>query len=229
MQSPQVKRHGALLPVLGLAGMAVGAVMILSLQFLPPTDQISPISRTISEYALSSNKWVFDVAVALVAAGSAVGFGTLIRQRRVVGFSAATLFCALWTVSLLVIVVYPKRNYTLGTGSTGTVHRVASVVAFVCLPIAVLLANRTAHARSPVRRRWVAALAIMTLLWFTVILGAIGVSLGGDGHWWQLIPLGLIERLMALNGLIAIGALVWPVRLDTREVAGHAERLRVPS
>jgi hypothetical protein len=215
MQSIQVKRPGALLPVLGLAGMALGAVMILLLQFLPPTDQISPIRRTISEYALSSNKWVFDVAVALVALGSAIGFGALIGRGRVTGFSAATLFCALWTVSLLVIVAYPKHNYALGTSSTGTVHRVASVVAFVCLPIAVLLANRTAHPHSPVRRRWVTGLSITTLLWFGVILGAIVISLGTHDRWWTLIPLGLVERLMALNGLIAIGALVWPVRLNS--------------
>lgn len=212
MRSIQVKRPSALLPVLGLAGMALGAVMIVSLQFLPPTDLISPIRRTISEYALSSNKWIFDVAVALVALGSAAGFGALIGRGRVPGWSAATLFCALWTVSLLVIVAYPKHNYALGTSSTGTVHRVASVVAFVCLPIAVLLANRTAHARSPVRRRWVTGLALTSLLWFGVILGAIVVGLVTHDRWWTLIPLGLVERLMALNGLIAIGTLVWPAR-----------------
>jgi hypothetical protein len=229
MQSTQVRRRVALLPTLGLAGMIVGAALILLLQFLPPTDQLSPIRRTISEYALSSNKWIFNVAVLLVALGSAVGFAALIRQRRVAAFSAATLFCALWTVSLLVIVAYPKHNYALGPSSTGTVHRVASIVAFVCLPIAILLANRTAFAHSPLRRRWVMILAITSLLWFALILGAIGVSLAGNGPWWQLIPLGLIERLMALNGLLATGALVWPSRLDMPEVTDQAEQLRVLS
>jgi hypothetical protein len=40
-------------------------------------------------------------------------------------------------------------------------------------------------------------LAVASLLWVGVILGAIGVSLAGGGPWWQLIPLGLVVRLMA--------------------------------
>jgi hypothetical protein len=72
-------------------------------------------------------------------------------------------------------------------------------------------------------------LAVASLLWFGVILGAIGVSLAGRGPWWQLIPLGLVERLMALTELLAIAALVLPIRLDMTQVTDQAEPLRVPS
>jgi hypothetical protein len=51
----------------------------------------------------------------------------------------------------------------------------------------------------------------------------------GGGPWWQLIPLGLVERLMALTELLAIGALVLPVRLDMTQVTDQAGRLRVLS
>jgi hypothetical protein len=148
MQSTQMSRRDALLPTLRLAGMTVGAALIVLLQVLPPTDRIGPVRRTISEYALSSNKWIFDLAVALVALGSAVGFAALIRQRRVAAFSAASLFCALWTVSLLMIMAYPKHNWAIGPSADGRVHRVASIVAFICMPIAVLLASRQ-RSRTP--------------------------------------------------------------------------------
>jgi hypothetical protein len=109
------------------------------------------------------------------------------------------------------------------------VHRVASVVAFICLPIAVLLASRRAFLGSPGRRRSARGLAVASPLWFGVILGAIGVSMTGASPWWPLIPLGLVERLMALTELLAIGALVLPVRLDMTQVTDQAGRPRVLS
>ncbi|MDT7724571.1 MAG: hypothetical protein QOI21_1147 [Actinomycetota bacterium] len=226
MQSPQVSRRRALLPLFAVSAMAVGAVLILLLQVMPPTDTISPISRTISEYALGPSKWIFDIALALVALGSVIGFGALIRQRRVAVVSAASVFCALWTISLLVIVAYPKNNWAVGPSMGGTIHRMASVVAFVCLPIAVLLASRTVFAHAPVRRRVSVGLAIGSLLWFGVIIGAIVVAAANDDRWWTLIPLGLVERLMALTGLLAISSLVLPARLDMTQVQDEAGRLR---
>jgi hypothetical protein len=61
-----------------------------------------------------------------------------------------------------------------------------------------------------------------------VILGAIGASLAGGGPWWQLIPLGLVVRFDGLS-VLAIAALVLPVRLDMTQVTDQAERPRVPS
>lgn len=215
--------------VLPLAGFFAGTVIVLLLQVLPPSNEISPIRRTISEYALGPNKWLFDVAVVLIALASVAGFAGLIRQRRLPLRSAATLFSALWTVALLLIILFPKHNWAVGPSAGGTVHRVASVVAFVCLPIAVLLAARVVFPRSPGRRRLSQTLAFGSLLWFAVILGAIGYSLAGAGPWWTLIPLGLVERLMALTGLLAIGTLVAPIRLDMTHATVPAGELAVPS
>jgi uncharacterized membrane protein (DUF485 family) len=168
--------------------MAVGAALILLLQVMPPTDTISPIRRTISEYALGPSEWIFDIALALVALGWVAGFAALVRQRRIAAFSAASAFCALWTVSLLLIVAYPKNNWAIGPNIGGTIHRVASVVAFVCLPIAVLLASRAVFTHSPIRRRVSVGLSIVSLLWFGVIIGAIVVAAANDDRWWMLIP-----------------------------------------
>lgn len=194
----------------GIAALVVGAGLVLLLQVIPPTDEISATRRTISEYGLSDHKWVFDLAVVLVALGSAAGLAVLHRQDRLP--VAAALLGTLWTVGLLVIVAFPKPDWATVSRADfgGTLHRIASVVAFVALPLAVLVASRAAFPSSP-GRRWVArVLAVTSLGWFAVILGAVVVAAVEGGRWWTLIPLGLVERGMALTELIALAVLLAP-------------------
>ncbi|MEV7096690.1 DUF998 domain-containing protein [Amycolatopsis sp. NPDC051045] len=194
-----------------LAALVLGAGLVLLLQVIPPTDEISATRRTISEYGLSDHKWVFDLAVVLVALGSAAGLAVLAGQRRLP--APAAVLGTLWTVGLLVIVAFPKPDWATVSRADfgGTLHRIASVVAFVALPLAVLVAARTAFPSSP-GRRWLArVLAIVSLGWFAVILGAVAVAAAEDGRWWTLIPLGLVERGMAMTELLALGVLLAPV------------------
>ncbi|MFD9960321.1 DUF998 domain-containing protein [Amycolatopsis sp. NPDC058986] len=193
-----------------LVAVAAGATLILTLQLVPPTDAISATRRTISEYALSEAKWVFDVAVGLIALGSVAGFATL-RLRGALP-AATAVFGTLWTIGLVVIVAFPKNDWAIGPSASGTVHRFASVVTFVCLPLAVLFAARAAFPAAPRRRLLARLLAVASLGWFGIILGAIAVAAGTGARWWLLIPLGLVERGMALTELLALLALVAPVR-----------------
>lgn len=212
-----VNRAGRLCAASILA-LGVGAALILLLQFIPPTDQISALHQTISEYGLSQNRWIFDVAVLLIVAGSILGFATLRRSRAV--SSAALVFGALWTVGMLIVVLFPKHDWATGphAGFTGLLHRYASVVAFACLPIAILSAVGQAFPDSA-RARWPArVLAVGALGWFAVILGAVVFT--GGGAWWQVIPLGLVERGMAITELAALAALLaggWR-RFDTAPI-----------
>ncbi|MBB4684455.1 DUF998 domain-containing protein [Amycolatopsis jiangsuensis] len=206
-------RRPALFAFAGVAALAGGAALVLLLQLIPPTDEISVLRRTISEYGLSANKWVFDLAVALVAAGSAVTLAVLWLQRRLPWIAA--VFGALWTIGLLVVVAFPKTDWTSVTasGTGGTLHRIASIVAFVCLPLAVLTAARAVFPDSP-RRRFAARLfAVLSLAWFAVLLGAVAVAALTDQRWWVLIPLGLVERGLALTELVALAALALPSRV----------------
>jgi hypothetical protein len=204
-------RGARVLPLVSLATILAGTALIVLLQVLPPTNAISPVRRTISEYGLSTNKWIFDLAVVLVAFGSAAAFGALIHHRLVPPLSAPAVFSALWTVSLLVIVAFPKHNWAIGPSAGGSVHRVASVVGFICLPIAVLLAARRVFPRSSARRLLAQGLAVTSLLWFGVIITGVGVMLGGGPPWWVFVPIGLVERLMSLNELLATAALTVPL------------------
>jgi hypothetical protein len=204
------RRVSVAVSLAGVAALVVGAGLVLLLQVIPPTDEISATRRTISEYGLSDHKWVFDLAVVLVALGSAAGLAALGRQRRLP--APAAVLGTLWTVGLLVIVAFPKPDWATVSRADfgGTLHRIASVVAFVALPLAVLVAARTAFPSAP-GRRWLArVLAIVSLGWFAVILGAVVVAAVDGGRWWTLIPLGLVERGMALTELLALGVLLTP-------------------
>lgn len=207
MASFGVDRRPAVGAVAGVAGLTAGAVLVLLLAVLPPTDQISVLRQTISQYGLSANAWLFDVAVLLVVAGSAVILG-LLRQRGGLP-GVAAVFGAGWLLGLLLVVVVPKANWALVTGFSlgGTLHRVASLVAFTCLPLAVLTAARAAFADSPGRRFAARLFAVLSLCWFGVILGAVAFAAVTGGRWWQIVPLGLVERGMALTELVSLALL----------------------
>jgi Protein of unknown function (DUF998) len=203
---------GGRVALAGVGGLTAGAVLIVLLALVPPTDRISVTRQTMSQYGLSGNAWVFNLAVLLVAAGSVAIIAVLRTQRRLPPLGV--LFGALWTVGLLLIVSFPKSNFAVANGSalSGTVHRSASVVAFVFLPLAVLAAARAAFPDSPGRRLAVRLLAAASLAWFGVILAAIVIGAVQDLRWWTVIPLGLVERGMALTELVALTALAIPVR-----------------
>lgn len=196
----------------GVSAIAAGAMLVLLLQFLPPTNAISPLRRTISEYGLSTNKWIFNLALILIALGSAVLF--VVHALRNTLPPAALFAGAVWTVSLLVIVAFPKTNWSVGPSAGGTVHRIASIIGFVCLPIGLLIASGRAFPDAP--WRWAARiLSITSLGWFALILTGVVVMLSGGGPWWQFVPLGLVQRLMALNELLAVATLAVPLLRST--------------
>lgn len=202
--------------VAGVAGLAAGAVLVLLLAVIPPSDEISVLRQTISQYGLSDNAWLFDIAVLLVVAGSAVILGSLRRRGGLPGVAA--VFGAGWVLGLLLIVAVPKANWALVTGFSvgGTLHRAASLIAFSCLPLAVLTAARTAFADSPGRRFAVRLFAVLSLCWFGVLLGAICFAAATGERWWEVVPLGLVERGLALTELVSL-ALLARAGAPTRE------------
>jgi hypothetical protein len=166
---------------------------------------------TISEYVYTSGSWVFVVAVLMLAATSAALLYGLIRAGRVRSLSAGSVLMTLWVVGLVAVVAFPKHNWVTGPSLSGTVHRYATLVAFIALPIAVLLiaTGREVAARAA---RW---LAVIGIGWLTVLFGAIVVGIVTGQRWWTLIPLGLVERGIAgfeVAALIALG--VWLARED---------------
>jgi len=207
---------------IGVSGGVLAIVLVLGLDAIvggQPGRRGNLRGATISEYVYSSGSWAFVVAVLALAGASAALLYGLIKAGRVRSLSAGSVFLTLWVVGLLAVVAFPKHNWVTGPSLSGTVHRYATLVAFVALPIAVLLIAR-GEATAARLARW---LAVIGIGWLTVLFGAIAVGIVTGQRWWALIPLGLVERGIAgfeVAALIALG--VWLARGE--RVAAIASR-----
>ncbi len=187
-----------------------GTVLIFAaLHLLPPTSAISPVTRTISEYALTSSAWAFNLGVLLLVAASVAVFTGLTVLGRTRALSVGTLFGAMWAAGLLTLVSFPKHNWALGgISNTGQVHRLASLVAFLALPVAVIsIARRRGGAAHPASARCAFWLGVVALTWFSPLVYAVVSAPLTGRRWWQVIPLGLVERGLALTEVSAVAAL----------------------
>ena len=201
----------------GIVGALGAAVMGGALHVLPGTAEISPIRRTISEYALTDSGWAFNLGAVALAVGSLAVIAALVHVGHTERWSVGSLLGALWAIALLVIVLFPKHNWAVGPSTNGQIHRVASIVAFLCLPVAVMLLTRRRSPAADRRRRDhpVAArsafwLAVLSLAWFSPLVGALALSPITQTPWYRAVPLGLIERGLVISEVLAIIALgVW--------------------
>ena len=201
-----MRADGRLLAALGLAGAAVAVVTIGALHLLAAAT-VDPVRRTISEYAVGADGWLFDVGVLALAAGAAAVLVALLRTGRVRPLSPATVLYGIGVVGLVLVVAFEKTNWAVGPSLSGYIHRYSSLLVFVALPLAVLLLGRALQAR------WATVLGAATLAWMAAILAGIPLGPMLGLPWWQVWPLGLMERGLALTmvaGVVALG--VWAMR-----------------
>lgn len=194
-----------------LAGVGIiftlGTIMsVLALHVVGPSAQISPIRRTISEYAYASNGWVFNGAVIALAIGSLLITTGLWLTGRIRPISIASLGILLWSLSLVLLVIFPKHDWSVGPSSHGMIHRVASLVAFISLPIAAFSTGRRSRGvpQLKIAARVTMLLALISAAWFSVIAGAALLAPITGIPWYRAIPLGLFERGVALFEVLAV-------------------------
>jgi hypothetical protein len=201
----------------GTALIAAGVVAVLALHVVA-LEEVDPVRRTLSQYALGPWKPVFDAGVLAVALGSVAVLAGLVRTGLTRGRGAAVALLAVWSACLVVVVAFEKIDWSVGPTPTGYVHRYASLVAFLCLPVAALALGRAwrgdtrwgGFARAT---RW---LGVASLGWLVpILLGFVLRPLTGV-PWWQFVPLGVFERGVALTEVAALVVMgVW---------AAHAAR-----
>jgi hypothetical protein len=125
---------------------------------------------------------------------------------------------AVWSACLVVVVAFEKIDWSVGPTPTGYVHRYASLVAFLCLPVAALALGRAwrGDARWGGFARATLWLGVASLAWLVpILLGFVLRPLTGV-PWWQFVPLGVFERGVALTEVAALVVMgVW---------AAHAAR-----
>jgi Protein of unknown function (DUF998) len=203
----------ALVPQSGAALVGAGVVAVLALHVLA-TD-VDPIRRTLSQYALGPWKPAFDAGVLAVAIGSAAVLAGLVRAGLVRRRGVAAGSLAAWSACLLVVVAFEKIDWSVGPTPTGYLHRYASLVAFLCLPVAALVLGRAwrGDARWGRFAGWTRWLGIASLAWLApLLLGFVLRPLTGV-PWWRFVPLGLFERGVALTEVAAVVVMgLWAAR-----------------
>lgn len=178
----------------GAAGTVLCLLAVLAMHLVAPWSRRDPVRRTISEYAVGAGGWAFDAAVLVLVASSVAITVALVRARVVPGRSAAVALLAVWCAGLALVVVFEKTNWSIGPSLSGTIHRYASLAAFLALPAAGLRV-----ARWPVPgRRWLRGLSWTAYACFVPIVVAIASRPFTGVPWFRAVPLGLLERGVAL-------------------------------
>lgn len=211
------RRTGApAVPIAGLIVLAAGTLAILALHVVPPTSATSPWRRTISEYAYSSLGWVFDAGVVAIAVGTLLIAASLWTTRTLRPASTGSVGLLAWSVSLVVLVIFPKHDWSVGPSAHGSIHRVASLVAFVSVPIAavVIARHRTGRLATPARTAMITGL--VSAGWLSFLVGAFVLGPVTGTPWYRMFPLGLMERGIAVFAVAALVALGWLALRATR-------------
>ncbi|MEV2267585.1 DUF998 domain-containing protein [Nonomuraea africana] len=198
----------------GLAAVAVGAGVIAALD-LAYLGEINPLRRTISEHGLGHQGWIFGLGVALLAVGS-LAIGVSLLRRRLAGIVGAIALAG-WSLGLLVVAWFPKHDWSVGPSLSGSIHRVGSLVAFLSLPLAALLIARTWR-RHPRAALAAFLLGVASVLWVAGIATMVWIGESSGLAWWQVMPLGLVERGLAVTEVGALVALgLWGASRITTE------------
>ncbi|MFV2103783.1 DUF998 domain-containing protein [Micromonospora sp. LOL_024] len=218
--------------VLALGGIALAALLAIVGHL--GVDGLDPVSLTVSDYAVSDSGGVIHVAMLLLAAASAmlvpalrqlgapgvtrvgaVGGGEARAGRR--GMVAEVLLAA-WAGGLLVAGLVPTNPPGTEMSTAAYVHRYASVVAFLALPVAgwLLAARLPTDARA---RHWLRALTLASLLLAAAMVWS---AYPGDRALYGLIERALILTEVALLTLLAV--ILAPAAVDHAVVAPRESR-----
>ncbi|MEU4779797.1 DUF998 domain-containing protein [Micromonospora sp. NPDC023633] len=176
--------------LLALGGIALAALLAV-IGHAEVNEDLDPWALTVSDYAVSDRGGVIDVAMVVLAAATAVLLPALWRAHRppAAGTNrAAEALLAAWVGGLLLAAVVPTNEPGLPMDAAAYVHRYASVVAFLALPVAGWLLAR--HLPESAGRR-VRGLATASV--------ALAAAMVWSAYPGDRLLLGLVERLLILT------------------------------
>ncbi|MER5455428.1 DUF998 domain-containing protein [Micromonospora sp. NPDC002389] len=188
-----------------LGGIALAA--LLAVIGHAGVEGLDPLSLTVSDYAVSESGGAIHLAMLTLAAASAVlvlGLRHLGRSGTSTGtgrgrLGTAQVLLAAWAGGLLLAGLVPTNPPGTEMGTAAYVHRYASVVAFLALPLAgwLIAAQLPATARTA---RWLRGLTIASLLLAAAMVWS---AYPGDRAYYGLIERALILAEVALLTVLA--------------------------
>jgi hypothetical protein len=190
--------------MLGLLGVGLSVVLIGLLHVV--AVEVDPVRRTISEYALGDHRWMFDAGVLGISVGSALVLLALVSAGLLRWRSSGAVALGLWSAALVVVVAFEKTDWAVGPSLGGTIHRYASLVAFLSVPVAALALGRRWRGdadwgRLAATSRWLGVLALLVL--GAIVVGVV-VRVTTGAPWPPFLPLGLAERGLAIIEIAAV-------------------------
>ncbi|MEU6024785.1 DUF998 domain-containing protein [Micromonospora sp. NPDC047134] len=217
---PGIRNIGAL----ALGGIALAALLAVGGHLA--VRGLDPMRLTVSDYAVSDSGGAIHLAMVTLAVASALLVPALRRLagpggrlgtpalRRLAGpggrLGTAQLLLAVWAGGLLIAGLVPTNPPGTEMGTAAHVHRYASVLAFLALPLVgwLLAAHLPAGGRTG---RWLRMLAVASLL---LAAAQVWSAYPGDRALYGLIERALILTEVGLLVLLAT-ALPTPARRRT--------------
>ncbi|MDG4785524.1 DUF998 domain-containing protein [Micromonospora sp. WMMD1102] len=190
-------------PLTLVAALGIVATATLGVAaHLAPDPGMSPLSLTISDYAVSNNGWPMNLAI-LVLGVTSLAVPLALRAARVEVGRLAEALLLVWCLGLISSALVPTDPLGAAELSTrGYLHRYVSVAAFVALPIATLVAVRRLAADA----RWRDAVRPLRVLAGTSVLALLAlyyVAFPGGR-----VMMGLVERILVLVEMALLAVLV---------------------
>lgn len=219
-RADRTSRRTAEPAAIGAALIIAGALTVVALDVHTAVGNASHLRRTISEYGLGAQQWVFTAGVVLLALGSAVILATAVRSRLTKVRSTAAVALTLWTVGLLAVAAVPKQDWSndavLGIG--GAIHRSGAALAFVSVPVAVLAFARPWLGDTRWQRwaRTTFGLGVLSVLTLLPIAYALVVGFTSTTPWYRVVTLGYVERVLVVAEVVALISLALWVRAASR-------------
>ncbi|MBM0235720.1 DUF998 domain-containing protein [Micromonospora sp. STR1_7] len=197
--------------LLALGGIAVAALLTV-IGHLEVNDDLNPWALTISDFAVSDRGGVIDVAMVVLALATVALLYGLRRAgppRPRPGRTAELLLGA-WVAGLLLAAVVPTNEPGTAMTSAAYLHRYASVVAFLALPVGGWLLARRPDLATAAR-----TLRTLALLSLTLAAAMVWSAYPGDR-----LLIGLAERLLILTE-VAVLATVAVVQTRAATLVDH--------
>jgi hypothetical protein len=203
----------------GLVGVGLSVVLVGALHVV--ATEVNPVRRTISEYALGEYRWLFDTGVLGLCVGSALVLLALVRAGLLSWPSHGAVALAVWSAALVVIVAFEKTNRAVGPSVGGVIHRYASLVAFMSVPVAALALGGRWRGDAT-WGRFATVSRILGLLGL-VVLGAIVLRIALRNvpgvPWSDIVPLGLSERVLAIVEITTVAVFaLWSLRPERSSI-----------
>ncbi|MGC4878097.1 DUF998 domain-containing protein [Micromonospora sp. DT43] len=198
--------------VVALGGIALAALLTVIGHF-EVNDDLNPWALTISDFAVSDRGGVIDVAMVVLALATVALLYGLRRAdpTRPRSSPTAELLLGAWVGGLLLAAVVPTNEPGTAMTTAAYLHRYASVVAFLALPVGGWLLARRPDLTP-------AARTLRTLVLLSLALAAAMVWSAYPG---DRVLIGLAERLLILTevAVLATIAIVQARRLTPARAA----------